>query len=29
VNWTEAAPGMPPVLSDAEALALEMERELC
>jgi hypothetical protein len=29
VNWTEAAPGMPPVLSDAEQLALEMERQLC
>jgi hypothetical protein len=29
VNWTEAAPGMPPVLSDAELLALEMERQLC
>jgi hypothetical protein len=29
VNWTEAAAGMPPVLSDAEELALEMERELC
>jgi hypothetical protein len=29
VNWTEAAPGMPPVLSDAEELALQMERQLC
>lgn len=29
VNWTEAAPGVPPVLTDAEQLALEMERELC
>jgi hypothetical protein len=29
VNWTEAAPGMPPVLSDAEELGLEMERQLC
>jgi len=29
VNWTEAAPGKPPVLTDAEELALEMERELC
>jgi hypothetical protein len=29
VNWTEAAPGMPPVLSDAEQLALELERQLC
>lgn len=29
VNWTEAAVGVPPVLSQAELLALQMERELC
>jgi hypothetical protein len=29
VNWTEAAPGKPPVLADAELLALHMESELC
>lgn len=29
VNWTEAAVGVPPVLSQAELLALQMERQLC
>ena len=29
VNWTEAAVGRPPVLSQAELLALQMERQLC
>jgi hypothetical protein len=29
VNWTEAAVGVPPVLSQAELLALRMERQLC
>ena len=29
VNWTEAAVGVPPVLSRAEELALQMERALC
>ena len=29
VDWTEAAVGVPPVLSQAELLALEMERQLC
>jgi hypothetical protein len=29
VNWTEAAPGVPPVLPQAELLALKMERQLC
>jgi hypothetical protein len=29
VNWTEAAPGVPPVLPQAEVLALQMERQLC
>jgi hypothetical protein len=29
VDWTEAAVGVPPVLSQAELLALELERRLC
>jgi hypothetical protein len=29
VDWTEAAVGVPPVLSQAELLALELERQLC
>jgi hypothetical protein len=29
VSWTEAAPGKPLVLAQAEELALEMERTLC
>ena len=29
VNWTEAAVGVPPVLSQAELLALQMESQLC
>jgi hypothetical protein len=29
VNWTEAAVGVPPVLSQAELLALQMEQQLC
>jgi hypothetical protein len=29
INWTEAAPGVPPVLPQAEVLALQMERQLC
>ncbi|HEY2602038.1 MAG TPA: hypothetical protein VGI67_10810 [Thermoleophilaceae bacterium] len=29
VNWTEAAVGIPPVLSQAEELGLQMERQLC
>lgn len=29
VNWTEAAVGKPPVLSQAELLALHMEQQLC
>jgi hypothetical protein len=29
VDWTEAAVGVPPVLSQAELLALQMEQQLC
>jgi hypothetical protein len=29
VNWTEAAVGIPPVLSQAEELGLQMQRQLC
>jgi hypothetical protein len=29
VNWTEAAVGVPPVLSQAELLAVQMQRQLC
>jgi hypothetical protein len=29
VDWTEAAVGKPPVLSQAELLALQMEQQLC
>lgn len=29
VNWNEAAVGIPPVLSQAEELALQMQRQLC
>jgi hypothetical protein len=29
VNWTEAAVGIPPVLSQAELLALHMQDQLC
>ena len=29
VNWTEGAVGVPPVLSQAELLALKMEQALC
>jgi hypothetical protein len=29
VNWTEAAVGLPPVLSQAELLALQMQQQLC
>jgi hypothetical protein len=29
VNWTEAAVGVPPVVSQAELLALKMQSQLC
>lgn len=29
VNWTEAATGLPPVLPQAELLALHMQQQLC
>jgi hypothetical protein len=29
VDWSEAAVGVPPVLSQAELLALQMEQQLC
>jgi hypothetical protein len=29
VDWTEAAVGVPPVLSQAELLAVQMEQQLC
>jgi hypothetical protein len=29
VDWVEAAPGLPPVLPQAEELALQMQRQLC
>jgi hypothetical protein len=29
VDWTEAAVGVPPVLSQAELLALQLEHQLC